>query len=233
VTEDQIFQLRSRVNQKNSLEGQWYEVFEIIFPNTQRPVSVYLDPELSQDLDEFVNFLTTHGPRILLEKIDASELTRDGLRNNHASVASNLMADLSKALESVYDRWYRSRSTDETSPSIPRPAPSITAGGGYNTEPGPLRPPHRNFPPMSTHGVPQRSQHETAFAIGGSEGYVELAPLQPPRRATWETAGPGALASQGMQGGAERLGRGIPATTAPAAGDRHAAGGAGQGPKPR
>ena len=182
VTEDQIFQLRSRVNQKNSLEGQWYEVYDIIFPNAQRPASVHLDPELSQDLDEFVSYLTTNGPDIILERIKFSDLvSRDSLQGINADT---LRSDLSSGFQEVYDRWYKSRAGEEGSPSsssLPRPAASAPPDTHI------LRPSPRPLPPIAAshrgHGSLNLA-HQTAFALGGSD---ELAPLRLSRRATHDT----------------------------------------------
>lgn len=177
VTEDQIFQLRSRVNQKNSLEGQWHEVFDIIFPGSPRPTSVYLDPELSQDLDEFVNFLTTHGPQIILDKISLSGSPAGDSSSGHST--PSLTSGLSKALQEVYDRWYRRRASEEGSSSLPKP---LTSGNVDHQLP---RPSPRNVPAMASRSV-SLAQHETSFALGGSEGYGELAPFRMPPR-PWDT----------------------------------------------
>ncbi|KAL2106695.1 hypothetical protein VUR80DRAFT_6341 [Thermomyces stellatus] len=178
VTEDQIFQLRSRVNQKNSLENQWYEVFDIIFPGSARPASVFLDPELSQDLDEFVNFLTTHGPKIILDKINLSN-TPPGDGSSSRSTPS-LTSGLSKALQEVYDRWYRSRVAEEGASSLPKP---LASG---NTDHALPRPSPRSVSSMTSRNT-SLAQHETSFALGGSEGYGELAPFRLPPQRPWDT----------------------------------------------
>lgn len=172
VTEDQIYQLRSRVNQKNSLEAQWYEVFDIIFPNAQRPASVHLDPELSQDLDEFVSYLTTNGPNIILEQIKFSDLLP---RENPQDINIDILRmNLSSGFQEIYDRWYKNRATEEGSlpSSLPRPALSAPP------ETHMLRPSPHPHPPIPGPGSLNLS-HQTAFAMGGSD---ELAPLRISRR---------------------------------------------------
>jgi len=134
VTQAQIALLRGRVDQKKSLEGQWYEIYEILFPGAQRPSSVYLDPELSQDLDEFTNFLTSRGPAILLSRVNF-----DGVERSAAS-GESLVSEVSSALQDVYDEWYRTRTRDAPEPretltpgSVPT-TPSTTAGPSYISE---------------------------------------------------------------------------------------------------
>ncbi|SPO03256.1 uncharacterized protein DNG_05938 [Cephalotrichum gorgonifer] len=164
VTEDQIFQLRSRVNQKNSLEDQWYEVFEIVFPGAAKPASVYLDPELSQDLDEFVNFLTMHGPRIIMDRVNVTGSIGESEAGSQSAAA--LTSGLSRALQEVYDQWYRSRAVEEVPSSLPKPLTS-----GHVEQQSLLRPPTRTLSAMSGRGG-SLSQHETSFALGGSETYA-------------------------------------------------------------
>ena len=180
VTEDQIFQLRRRVNQKNSLGDQWYEVFDIIFPNSPRPASVYLDLELSQDLDEFVNFVTTRGPKIILDMISPPSFALSDSTSNHSTQA--LAANLSKALQDVYDRWYRGRAAEEGSSSLPQP---LSSGSIEHTLP---RLSQRSVSSMPGRGN-SLTQHDTSFALDGSETYGELPPPRLPSQAPWDTTG--------------------------------------------
>ncbi|CAI4214676.1 unnamed protein product [Parascedosporium putredinis] len=173
-----IYQLRSRVNQKNSLEAQWYEVFDIIFPNAQRPASVHLDPELSQDLDEFVSYLTTNGPNIILEQIKFSDLLpRDNPQDINIDI---LRMNLSSGFQEIYDRWYKNRATEEGSlpSSLPRPALSAPPEAHM------LRPSPHPHPPIPGPGSLNLS-HQTVFAMGGSD---ELAPLRISRRSAHDGA---------------------------------------------
>jgi hypothetical protein len=125
VTQAQIALLRGRVDQKKSLEGQWYEIYDILFPGAQRPSSVYLDPELSQDLDEFTNFLTSRGPTILLNRVNLGRI------EPAAPSGESLVSEVSSALQEVYDVWYRGR-TVTAQPSLPLDRPPSLAGSNAN-----------------------------------------------------------------------------------------------------
>jgi hypothetical protein len=44
-----------------------------LFPDAQKPTSAYLDPEESQDLAEFLAFLVSKGPQIILGVVDPDQ----------------------------------------------------------------------------------------------------------------------------------------------------------------
>lgn len=187
VTEERMIQLRSRVNQKNSLENQWYEVFDILFPGSARPASVYLDPELSQDLDEFVNYLTTQGPGIILDRVALLGSGVEGGQGGHGM--SGLAGNLSSALQEVYDRWYRERTTEDGLSTAPKPSTS-------NHDPPLLRPSPRN-PPAATGHHNSLTQQDNSFGRGSLDGYGTLAARRIPPMVSWDTRNPMAPASQG------------------------------------
>lgn len=115
VMEEQTIQLRSRADHKKTTEDQWYEVFDILFPGRQRPTSVYLEPD-SQDLDEFVHFLTSDGTGIILNRLTP---LIDGYSSNSFP---GLLSALNGALQEVYGQW-RWRKHVEGRSSI---APEVT-----------------------------------------------------------------------------------------------------------
>ena len=188
VTEERMIQLRSRVNQKNSLENQWYEVFDILFPGSTRPASVYLDPELSQDLDEFVNYLTTQGPGIILDRV---ALPGSGVEGGHGGHGvSGLAGDLSSALQEVYDRWYRERTAEDGFSTAPKPSTS------NHVDPPLLRPSPRGNPPAAAGHPNSLSHHKNSSIRAGLEGYGGLAAPRIPPMVSWDTRNPMAPAAQ-------------------------------------
>lgn len=122
VTDEQTIQLRSRADHKKTTEDQWYEVFDILFPGRQRPTSVYLEPD-SQDLDEFVHFLTSDGTGIILNRLTP---LIDGYSSNSFP---GLLSALNGALQEVYGQW-RWRKHVEGRSSI---APEVTQLGHHKT----------------------------------------------------------------------------------------------------
>ena len=99
ATAEQIAKLRQRTDRKTP-EDQWYEVFDILFPGSQRPTSVYLGPD-SQDLAKFQHFLTTDGPGIILNRLAP---LIDGYSSNSFP---GLPSALSDALQEVCGQWQK------------------------------------------------------------------------------------------------------------------------------
>jgi hypothetical protein len=55
-------------------EGQWFVIWDVLFPQRKRPNSAYVDPELSDDFRQFQQYSEQHGPRVLGELLDANEI---------------------------------------------------------------------------------------------------------------------------------------------------------------
>jgi len=62
--------LTKKSNPKLNEEGQWFAIWEILFPGHKRPDSPYLDPELSTDFFEFQQYSAERGPAILEEVLN-------------------------------------------------------------------------------------------------------------------------------------------------------------------
>ncbi|KAL2890855.1 hypothetical protein HOO65_010213 [Ceratocystis lukuohia] len=68
VTEEQLRQLRGRVDQKKRVSDQWFDIYSIVFPNAERPKSVIVDHDVSPDVGDFIGYLlfkfNEHIPRL-------------------------------------------------------------------------------------------------------------------------------------------------------------------------
>lgn len=82
-----------------TLEGQWYAIWDIIFPSHRRPFSPYLDGSLSEDLSSFLEFYLSTG----------AELVRQSSRPNHLgdvfATEATVQHYLQMGLQLIYDRW--------------------------------------------------------------------------------------------------------------------------------
>jgi hypothetical protein len=83
--------LTRKSNSSLSEEDQWFEIWEIIFPETQfpglrRPISAYMDTGLSKEMRLFREYCSNHGPSLLTEQIESdpawsgSEITNEQRR---------------------------------------------------------------------------------------------------------------------------------------------------------
>ena len=82
-----------------TLEGQWYAIWDIIFPSHRRPFSPYLDGSLSEDLSSFLEFYLSTG----------AELVRQSSRPNHLgdvfATEATVQHYLQMGLQLIYGRW--------------------------------------------------------------------------------------------------------------------------------
>ncbi|KAI0197717.1 hypothetical protein F4808DRAFT_463423 [Astrocystis sublimbata] len=69
VTSDQQEHLDRKVDRKLSRSEQWYSVFAILFPDSPRPRSAYLESDLSAELLDFQKFMATDGLRIVEQTV--------------------------------------------------------------------------------------------------------------------------------------------------------------------
>ena len=129
ITYRQRSLLSRKSNPKLSEDGQWFAIWEILFPNRQQPKSPYMDLNLSEDLCRFREYCHHRGDEIIVEEIQASELWRtemsDDERRRHLRMAVAI------GLELLFDEWNSSQSSDSgqsinRSPS--RPIASTIAG---------------------------------------------------------------------------------------------------------
>jgi hypothetical protein len=61
VSHDQQRSLSKRTNSKHTLEEQWYSIWDILYPNTARPDSVYLEKVFSDEMFLLWQYMITEG----------------------------------------------------------------------------------------------------------------------------------------------------------------------------
>ncbi|KAF3011510.1 hypothetical protein E8E14_008626 [Neopestalotiopsis sp. 37M] len=101
ITQRQSKAISKKSKRSQSEEEQWFAVWDIIFPDTPRPASAYLDSELSEDLNSFQEYWTNRGHDVLL-----SELNRSGvwvLSPDEREVQAGQI--LARGLNSIYEQW--------------------------------------------------------------------------------------------------------------------------------
>ncbi|KAH7144199.1 hypothetical protein B0J13DRAFT_622763 [Dactylonectria estremocensis] len=72
ISYDQRQQLSKKSNPNISEEGQWFAIWDIIFPESLKPTSAYIDTGLSVEMRLFREYSQTHGPAMIREQIMAS-----------------------------------------------------------------------------------------------------------------------------------------------------------------
>ncbi|KAI0552900.1 hypothetical protein F4679DRAFT_28524 [Xylaria curta] len=69
VTSTQQGLLEHKADRKLSRSDQWYAIFSILFPDSPRPRSAYLESDLSAELLDFQNFMATDGLEIVEQTV--------------------------------------------------------------------------------------------------------------------------------------------------------------------
>lgn len=85
-----------RANPKLSLESQWYTIWDIVFPETPRPSSPYVDSTISEDLSSFLEFFNQRGSDIIRE-------TGESLGFHPGLMQERQL--LQTFVARIYDRW--------------------------------------------------------------------------------------------------------------------------------
>jgi hypothetical protein len=97
--------LQSRLRSKNKSESdQWFELYAILFPDSQKPKSAYLDGELSEEVESLREFIELRGADIMMSQlVDSTVLQQAGVGRHE------LQQHVQNALTSMFDGWHNQR----------------------------------------------------------------------------------------------------------------------------
>ncbi|KAK0631228.1 hypothetical protein B0T14DRAFT_208 [Immersiella caudata] len=82
-----------------TVEAQWYAIWDVIFPESPRPPSPYLDESLSEDLSSFLEFFLGRGSEI----IQGTAYHPDG--SNLLTTEGHNQRSLRLGLQRIYNEW--------------------------------------------------------------------------------------------------------------------------------
>ena len=110
ITYQQREELSKKSNPNLSELGQWFAIWDIVFPDQLRPTSGYMDPDLSEDLCQFREYAQLLGPARLSQEIQAnvSAATLEMLRED---IDSNLERVISHGLNMLFEEWLLRRAS--------------------------------------------------------------------------------------------------------------------------
>lgn len=120
ISYEQRGELSRKSNPNADKEDQWFDIWEILFPNKQRPLSVYVDNDLSLEMRQFREYCNSRGPALLSEQLEtdpallAAEVTEEQRRLYLERV-------IAAGVEQLFENWRllsdRSPATSSTSNS--------------------------------------------------------------------------------------------------------------------
>jgi hypothetical protein len=73
LTQLQRDQLHRRPEPNLSEEEQWFKVWDIVFPDDNRPLSPFIDTDLSDDINAFTEFWMQQGSQMVVDDLDAAD----------------------------------------------------------------------------------------------------------------------------------------------------------------
>ncbi|KAI1179822.1 hypothetical protein F4777DRAFT_401149 [Nemania sp. FL0916] len=118
VTDKQQQMLRKRVNSNQTLEEQWYSIWEIVFPTIARPNSVYLDTMLSDEMFRLRQYMVTDGVAVLMDCLATKNVVLGASLLNEADLATFQRDVAREVLEKVFDISVTKIQMDSSLPSV-------------------------------------------------------------------------------------------------------------------
>jgi hypothetical protein len=100
ISHSQRESLSRKSNPKFTEENQWFAMWDIVFPRIERPVSAYVDPDLSSDICLFHEVCQTYGPDILLDTFRSNQWESMSAEDQGVSMRRILAEGLNRILDS-------------------------------------------------------------------------------------------------------------------------------------
>ncbi|KAK3995212.1 hypothetical protein QBC44DRAFT_320686 [Cladorrhinum sp. PSN332] len=117
ITHRQQRELSKKSNPSLSVTEQWFAIWGIVFPNTPRPLSAYMDPDLSEDLCRFREFAELHGPGLIAEEIRSSQ--SEGAEPEIQGLPDVALRHvISQGLNRIFENWLRDRPRNNSQATV-------------------------------------------------------------------------------------------------------------------
>ncbi|KAH9908966.1 hypothetical protein F4778DRAFT_714758 [Xylariomycetidae sp. FL2044] len=176
--------LTKKSDRNQGEEDQWFAIWDIIFPGVTRPVSAYVDSELTEEMSSFREYWTNRGHDVLMRELDSCDVW--SLSATERDFQARQV--LARGLANIYEQWASTRSvtlatpTDSLNSASPHRTPSRTSGtSGTSAQPPDL-------PTTTTPLVPATpDQRVNIVAVTRHEGDWPLNP-QPDSEVLLRTA---------------------------------------------
>lgn len=117
VSRDQQKLLSKRSNSKHTDEQQWYSIWEVLFPNTDHPDSVYLNQAFSDNMFLLREYMVTEGVGVTRDFLNTHGATQWTLPVNEEELASFQHRLVRGALETLFEGMNDFVKELETQPS--------------------------------------------------------------------------------------------------------------------
>lgn len=152
VSYDQRQQLSKKSNSNLTEEGQWFAIWEIIFAESPKPASAYIDAGLSVEMRLFSEYSNTRGPAMLSEAIMSNpNCSKQGITEEARQGA--LEQVIAEGLRRLFETW------SSAQPTNPRPSRH-----------------RRSHIQLTDQGTPMSSIADSGVAMGSQVSSLEAGP---------------------------------------------------------
>jgi hypothetical protein len=103
ISHDQKLQLAQRLDRKDTLEQQWYHIWDIIFPDTPRPASVYRGNNIDEAIS-IMRLLWEHRGRDILSSIASETISSAKIRAAGVTSVSAFVDVMVDTMKTAFDR---------------------------------------------------------------------------------------------------------------------------------
>ncbi|KAH0443131.1 hypothetical protein CcaCcLH18_01244 [Colletotrichum camelliae] len=118
ISRGQRMQLKGKSDKNLSEEGQWFAIWDIVFPGRERPMSAYLELEIVEDVYLFQDYCRNHGGAVLATQIQMGNSY--GLTGGvDADRQFYSQAAFRQAMDLLLNEWVTSRSSGTLRNSVP------------------------------------------------------------------------------------------------------------------
>ena len=124
ISHSQRRELCRKSNPAFTEENQWFAIWDILFPGSERPFSAYIDSELSADLCLFREHWQNSGQDVLLNVLRSNQWVSMSAEERETQ-GRRILAE---GLDRIYDDWLSSRSSVTTEPQSAASSASSSSG---------------------------------------------------------------------------------------------------------
>ncbi|OTB03871.1 hypothetical protein M426DRAFT_23394 [Hypoxylon sp. CI-4A] len=115
ISQQKHLQLSRKSNPKLPEDGQWFSIWDIIFPGQKRPSSAYMDFGFSEDLCSYREYSRNRAVAAVVGGLQLNELVVT--RDEPQEVWDEVRRVVADSLDSVYDDWRSDQSSRLTAAS--------------------------------------------------------------------------------------------------------------------
>lgn len=160
VTEDQSRMLTSRVSRKKTEAQQWFEIWTILFPDTERPDSAYVESPAVEIISTFHGYWNEIGEEVVTEALQEG-LARSAVPTESIDVREMLRVLLLESMGTLLDRFTQrySRTPSSISETGTMSTPSSNTVPSADTETSTSSQPRFPSPPIPVPGTENVEWH--------------------------------------------------------------------------